>query len=108
MLTNRVLKYYVEPEVVIVSDPRFDAQIVEEARIAKIPIIAMCSTDNTTSNVDLVIPINNRGRHSLPFAFWYLARRVLIERGQATPELLSSITLDQFITHGVAEEGSEE
>jgi small subunit ribosomal protein S2 len=32
----------------------------------------------------------------------------LIERGQATPELLSSITLDQFITHGVAEEGSEE
>ncbi len=108
MLTNRVLKYYVEPEVVIVSDPRFDAQIVEEARIAKIPVIAMCSTDNTTSNVDLVIPINNRGRHSLPFAFWYLARRVLIERGQATPELLSSITLDQFITHGVAEEGSEE
>lgn len=105
--TNKALRYYMEPEIIVVSDPRFDAQVVNEARIAKIPIIAMCSSDNTTSNVDLIIPINNRGRLSLPFGFWYLARRVLIERGQATPELLANVTLEQFVTtaavEGVAE-----
>lgn len=105
--TNRALRYYSEPEVIVVSDPRFDAQVVNEARIAKIPVIAMCSSDNTTSNVDLVIPINNRGRLSLPFGFWYLSRRVLIERGQATPELLTRITLEQFVTTA-AVEGVEE
>jgi len=48
--------------------------------------------------------MNNRGRTSLPFAFWYLARRVLIEKGLATPELLEKITIEQFTTQAVTEE----
>ncbi|MCS7142887.1 MAG: 30S ribosomal protein S2 [Aigarchaeota archaeon] len=103
--TNRVLSYYLEPELLLVSDPRYDAQAVFEAKVARIPVIAMCSTDNVYSNVDVVIPINNRGRTSLPFAFWYLARQVLIESGRATPELLSNMTIDQFTAQPV--EGEE-
>lgn len=105
IFTNRTLSYYLEPELVLVSDPRYDVQAVLEAKIARIPVIAMCSTDNVYSNVDIVIPINNRGRTSLPFAFWYLARQVLIERGMATPELLSTITIEQFTAQPV--EGEE-
>lgn len=101
ILTNRTLKYYVEPEVVLVSDPRYDLQAVIEASIARKPVIAMCSTDNVCNNIDLIIPMNNRGRTSLPFAFWYLARRYLIERGEATPELLSSLTIEQFTAQPV-------
>ena len=104
ILTNRTLKYYLEPDLVVVSDPRYDMQAIIEASIARKPVIAMCSTDNTYSNVDLVIPINNRGRTSLPFAFWYLARQVLIERGRATPELLKELTIEQFTTQPLTEE----
>ncbi|MEM1517897.1 MAG: 30S ribosomal protein S2 [Nitrososphaerota archaeon] len=104
IFTNRTLKYYLEPALVVVSDPRYDMQAVIEASIARKPVIAMCSTDNTCSNIDLIIPMNNRGRTSLPFAFWYLARRVLIEKGLATPELLEKITIEQFTTQAVSEE----
>jgi small subunit ribosomal protein S2 len=104
ILTNRTLKYYVEPEVVLVSDPRYDLQAVVEASIARRPVIAMCSTDNVCKDIDLIIPMNNRGRTSLPFGFWYLARRYLIERGEATPELLSSLTIEQFTAQPAVEE----
>ena len=96
-LTNPILETYIEPELILVSDPRYDRQAVIEAKIAQIPVIAMCSTDNTVSDVDLVIPMNNRGRLALPYAFWYLARRVLIERGVLTPELAEKIKPDDFL-----------
>jgi len=95
--TNPSLKTYLEPELVLVSDPRYDSQAVIEARIARIPVIAMCSTDNMIANIDLVIPMNNRGRLALPYAFWYLARRVLIERGELTPELAEKIKPEEFL-----------
>ena len=95
--TNPSLKTYLEPELVLVSDPRYDSQAVIEAKIARIPVIGMCSTDNVISNVDLVIPMNNRGRLALPYAFWYLAKRVLIERGELTPELAERIKPEEFL-----------
>ena len=55
----------------------------------------MCIRDS--SNVDLVIPMNNRGRLALPYAFWYLAKRVLIERGELTPELAEKIKPEEFL-----------
>ncbi|MEM0078985.1 MAG: 30S ribosomal protein S2 [Nitrososphaerota archaeon] len=96
--TNPSLPTYIEPELILVSDPRYDNQAVFEARIARIPVIAMCSTDNTPKDIDLVIPMNNRGRMALPYAFWYLARRVLIERGVITEELANNIKPEEFIT----------
>ncbi|MEM0452366.1 MAG: 30S ribosomal protein S2 [Nitrososphaerota archaeon] len=96
--TNPSLPTYIEPELILVSDPRYDNQAVFEARIARIPVIAMCSTDNTPKDIDLVIPMNNRGRMALPYAFWYLARRVLIERGVVTEELANNIKPEEFIT----------
>jgi len=95
--TNPILETYMEPELILVSDPRYDRQAVVEAKIAGIPVIAMCSTDNMFSDIDLVIPMNNRGRLALPHAFWYLARRVLIERGVLTPELAEKIKPDEFL-----------
>jgi small subunit ribosomal protein S2 len=34
-----------------------------------------------TSNVDLVIPTNNKGRKALSLVYWLLAREVANERG---------------------------
>jgi len=84
--TNPSLKHYLEPELVIVTDPRADSQAVREAAIMGIPVIAICDTDNSCSYVDLVIPANNKGRKALALIYWLLARQVLRERGEIPPD----------------------
>ena len=76
-LTNPTLPYYSEPQLIIVSDPQVDAQAVTEATNAGIPVIGIANTDNVTSELDLVIPANNRGRKSLATVYWLLAREIL-------------------------------
>jgi len=76
-LTNPSLPYYSEPKLIIVSDPQVDAQAITEATNAGIPIIGIANTDNVTSNLDLVIPANNRGRKALATIYWLLAREIL-------------------------------
>jgi len=80
-LTNPSLPHYIEPRLVLVSDPSIDSQAIVEATNAGIPVIGMANTDNVTSMLDVVIPTNNRGRKSLAAAYWMLAREVLVTRG---------------------------
>ncbi len=80
-LTNPMLKEYREPDVMIVTDPAIDRQAVEEASRVGIPVVALCDTNNSTANVDLVIPTNNKGRKALALVYWLLAREVLKNRG---------------------------
>jgi len=83
--TNPMLDTYVEPEVVLVTDPRADNQAIDEAARMGIPVVALADTDNRVENVDLIIPCNNKGRRSLALIYWILARQVLRERGQLAP-----------------------
>ena len=76
-LTNPALSYFLEPHLIIVSDPQVDAQAVNEATNAGVPIIGIANTDNVTSELDLVIPANNRGRKSLATVYWLLASEIL-------------------------------
>ena len=76
-LTNPLLPYYSEPHLIIISDPQVDAQAINEASNAGIPVIGIANTDNVTSELDLVIPANNRGRKSLATVYWLLAREIL-------------------------------
>ncbi len=76
-LTNPSLPYYSEPHLIIISDPQVDAQAVTEATNAGIPVIGIANTDNVTSELDLVIPANNRGRKALATVYWLLAREIL-------------------------------
>mgnify|MGYP000494073169 CR=1 FL=1 len=57
-------------------------EMVGRAAELGIPVIALCDTNNMTSNVDLVIPTNNKGRKALTLIYWLLARQVLRERGE--------------------------
>jgi len=80
-LTNPVIDAFVEPDVLIVTDPAADKQALDEALGVGIPIIALCDANNETRNVDLVIPTNNKGRRALACVYWLLTREVLIARG---------------------------
>jgi small subunit ribosomal protein S2 len=81
-LSNPQYSHRIDPEIIVVSDPRADAQAVKEASKVGIPIVALCSTDNEFTGVDLVIPTNNKGRRALAVIFWLLARQILRERGE--------------------------
>ena len=81
-LTNPEAKRFFEPKVVVVTDPDSDRQILKEVEKIKIPVVAMCSTNNNLTTNDLVIPINNKGRKSLALAYFILAREILKEKGE--------------------------
>ena len=90
-LTNPVLPKYVEPSVVVVTDPIGDSQVITEAVQCGIPVIALCDINNQTNNVDLVIPTNNKGRKALSMVYFLLTREVLKQKG-----IVSSLTFEDF------------
>lgn len=83
--TNPSLKIYFEPDVVVVTDTRSDAQALKEAAETGIPIVAFADTDNRVDYVDLIIPGNNKGRKSLALLYWILTRQILREKGAIPP-----------------------
>jgi len=85
LLTNQHLEYFMEPGVVVVTDPMGDAQVIKEAVHAGIPVVALADTNNSTSFVDIVIPTNNKGRKALSMIYFLLAKEVLRLRGISTP-----------------------
>jgi small subunit ribosomal protein S2 len=107
-LTNPLLPYYIEPELVFVSDPQVDEQAVLEATNAGIPVISIANTDNVTSKVDLVIPANNRGRKSLAAIYWLLARELLLQKGELKTDQSMKYEIDDFETKITEEELEEE
>ena len=96
MLSNPLYPKRLEPEVIILSDPKADVQAVKEAANIGVPVVALCSTDNDFSFVDLVIPTNNKGRRALAVIYWILTRQILRERGEIPPDGDLSQTIEDF------------
>jgi small subunit ribosomal protein S2 len=103
-LTNPSLPYYIEPKLVLISDPQVDVQAITEATNAGIPVIGIANTDNVTSKVDLVIPANNRGRKALATTYWLLAREILIQKGELKEGEQIKYEIDDFETKIIEEE----
>ncbi len=93
-LTNPQLEFFLEPDVLVATDPRGDEQAVLEASRIGIPVVALCDTDNSLARVDLAIPTNNKGRKALAVIYWLLAREVLRNRGESVENFPS---LEEFM-----------
>jgi small subunit ribosomal protein S2 len=104
LLSNPLYPNRIEPGVIVVSDPKADVQAVKEASTVGIPVVALCSTDNDFSDVDLAIPTNNKGRRALAVIYWLLARQILRERGEIPPDGDISQSIDDFEVKLVREE----
>lgn len=89
---------HLDPGIVLVTDPKADEQAVREASGIGVPVIGLCDTDNSFTDVDFVIPTNNKGRRALATVFWLLARQVLKERGEIPPDGELTATIDDFET----------
>lgn len=94
--TNPSYKGYLEPDALVITDPLADEQPLREAAQAGIPVIGLCDTDNETADVDLIIPTNNKGRKALALVYWLLARQVLRERGELSPDQPFEVPVEEF------------
>jgi len=79
--TNQIQEKFVEPRLLIVTDPRADHQAITESSYVNLPTIAFCNTDAPVKYVDVVIPCNNRTTESIGLMYWLLAREILYLKG---------------------------
>ncbi len=95
-LTNPELPQYLEPKVLMITDPAADQQALKEAVNVGVPVVALCDANNETKYVDLVIPTNNKGRRALATIYWLLTREYQKHKGQLKKDDEFKMTIDDF------------
>ncbi len=97
LLTNPALEDFTETKLILAVDPWPDKNAVMDAVATGVPVIALCDTNNEATNVDLVVPCNNKGKKSIALIFWlltkeYMKNRGLLKEGEEIKESLDDFT----------------
>ncbi|MDO8553795.1 MAG: 30S ribosomal protein S2 [Candidatus Micrarchaeota archaeon] len=93
-MTNLAYTGFREPKILFICDPKGEREAISESAKNGVPVIALCDTDNETRFIDLVVPVNNKGKRSLALIFYILAREVMLSQGKIA-------SYDEF-THDLA------
>ncbi|XP_052724187.1 40S ribosomal protein SA-like isoform X1 [Vigna angularis] len=83
-------------------------QPIKEGALGNIPTIAFYDTDSPMRYVDIGIPANNKGKHSIGCLFWLLARMVLQMRSTIRLGLKWDVMVDLFFYRELEEAKQQE
>ncbi|MBI5803818.1 30S ribosomal protein S2 [Candidatus Pacearchaeota archaeon] len=74
ILTNPNLDNFMEAEMLFICDPWTDRAAFEDAKRIKIPVMAICDTNNYTRGITQILPGNNKSAKSLGFILYIVAK----------------------------------
>lgn len=106
--TNQIQENFVEPRLLILTDPRTDHQAVRESAYVNVPTIAFCHTDTPLNNIDVVIPCNNKAKQSIGLMWWLLCREVLYLRNNLIRGQPWDVMVDLFLYRDPEEQEKDE
>jgi small subunit ribosomal protein SAe len=106
--TNQIQKKFIEPRLLILTDPRTDHQPIIESSYVNIPTIAFCSSDSPLNYVDVAIPGNNKSKNAIALLWWMLTREVLRLRKQIDRQVPWEVMVDMFIYRDPDEQEKDE
>lgn len=85
IITNPSLETFFEPKLVILCDPTIDRNVLNDAVKIHIPVVGLVGTSNSTANIDLIIPCNNRFDKSIGLVLYLLAKHFNESKGNNYP-----------------------
>jgi len=106
--TNHQQSNYLEPRLLIASDPRFDHQPIVEASYVNLPVIAFANSHHSLRGIDIAIPCNTQSKHSIACMYWLLAREVLRLKGEVPRDKDWDVMVDMFIYRDPEDQQTEE
>lgn len=95
-LTNPNTPNFIEPEVLVITDPLGDAQALRESVNVGIPVVGLVDTNNELKNIDLAVPTNNKGRRSLALLYWLLTRETMKAQGKVQSDEAFEMSVEDF------------
>lgn len=109
MLTNQITKKFVEPRLIIVTNPspKIDGKALIESSYVNIPVIAICNSDNDLRYVDCAIPANNRSPKSIAMIWYILTQEVLALTSPSSSEALKNVPPEAFVNMDCIEKKEE-
>ena len=77
VLTNPILDNFIETDMIVICDPWMDKNALADAKNIRIPVAAICDTNNHTADCDVVMIGNNKSNKSMGLFFWLMAREYM-------------------------------
>jgi len=106
--TNQIQKAFIEPRILVVTDPVQDHQPIRESSYVNVPVIALCNAETPLRFIDVAIPCNNAGVQSIGVMWWFLAREYLRLRGTITRSYAWDVMPDLYFYRDPDEVEKEE